>query len=308
MKVIREFMLVGCEVRENEPLCSHTTFRIGGKVDYFVVPPDSETFCLCIRELKKRRIPFFVLGKGSNVLFPDNGFRGVVISTEQLNNFEFSENKVFVETGVTLTKLAVEAMKRSLSGMEELFGIPGTVGGALRMNSGAFGKEMSDIVVKVELFDGEKRFWIDKDSLDFGYRTSLIAQKNFWVVSAVFQLEKAQREVIREKMVNYMKLRIAKQPLNYPSAGSVFKRPTNNIYVGKLVEELGLKGLKCGDAMISTKHGGFIINLGNASSKDVIFLIELIKQRIFENYGIRLETEIELVETNSTEFVEAQQN
>lgn len=306
MEIMRKFMLAGCEIRKNEPLCSHTTFRIGGRVDYFIVPPDSETFCLCIEELEKHEIPFFVLGKGSNVLFPDDGFRGVVISTEQLNNIKFNGDKVFVETGVTLTKLAVEAMKCSLSGMEEFFGIPGTVGGALKMNSGAFGKEISDIVEKVELFDGNKRFWMDKDDLAFGYRTSLIAKKNLWMISAILQLKKAQREVIRKKMMDYMKRRITTQPLNYPSAGSVFKRPADDIYVGKLVEDLGLKGLRHGDAMISTKHGGFIVNLGNAKSEDVAFLINLIKERVFENYGISLETEIEFVEIDQTKFAKAQ--
>ena len=305
--MIKSFMLAGCEVFENEPMSSHTTFRIGGHADFFVIPPDLETFCLCIKELKKRKIPFFILGKGSNVLFPDNGFKGIVISTEQLNNFKFNGNEVSAETGVSITKLAVEAMKRSLSGMEEFFGIPGTIGGALRMNSGAFGREISDIVEKVEIFDGQKRFWMFKEELNFGYRKSLIAEKNLWVVSALFKLKYSQVEIIREKMRNYMKLRIAKQPLNYPSAGSVFRRPANDIYVGKLVEDLGLKGLRHGDAMISDKHGGFIVNIGDARAEDVIFLINLIKQRVHENYGIELETEIELVENSLTELIEAQQ-
>ena len=146
-----------------------------------------------------------------------------------------------------------------------------------------------------------------KEELNFGYRKSLIAEKNLWVVSALFKLKYSQVEIIREKMRNYMKLRIAKQPLNYPSAGSVFRRPANDIYVGKLVEDLGLKGLRHGDAMISDKHGGFIVNIGDARAEDVIFLINLIKQRVHENYGIELETEIELVENSLTELIEAQQ-
>lgn len=306
--VIKEFMLVGCEVIENEPLSSHTTFRIGGYADFFVKPFDREMFCFCVRELKKRKIPFFILGRGSNTLFSDQGFRGIVISTEQLNDFSFDGETVFAETGVSLTKLAVEALKHSLSGFEELFGIPGTIGGALRMNSGAFGREIGDLVEKVELFDGENRIWLSKEKLCFRYRKSLIAEQNLLVLSAYFKLKHSQIEIIKEKMRNYMRIRIEKQPLNYPSAGSVFRRPANNIYVGKLVEDLKLKGLKHSDAMISDKHGGFIVNTGNAKAEDVIFLINFIKKKVFESYGLELETEIEIVEDSIPQFMEAQQS
>ena len=288
------------EIRKNEPLYKHSSFRIGGNAEYALFPSSREELIYALNTCRQKSINYIVVGNASNILFDDKGFEGAVIFTEKLNSTEYiyKNDCVFLraECGKTLTELSSDAGKKHcLTGLEFAYGIPGTVGGAIYMNAGAYGGQMSDIVVETEYYDIDsgKISTLDFLGHDFGYRHSIFADNSsFVVISTLLKLKAGNVEQIYETMKKNMSSRKEKQPLEFPNAGSTFKRPGEKIYVGKLIEDAGLKGFSIGGAQISEKHAGFIINRGGATSNDVISLIEHVKTVISEKYGINLECEV----------------
>ena len=278
-----------CRQFFDEPLSLHTSFRIGGPARLFLVPKSVEQMLCALKLYPGAKL----LGKGTNVLAPDEGV-DVVISTLGLSNFLFDGNLLISDAGVLLSKLCVESAERGLSGLELLYGIPGTIGGAILMNAGAYGAQIADVVEWVECFDGEQMRILHRSQLEFSYRDSVFKKRNWLVLRACLRLTKSDPEAVRSKMEKIMKKRLETQPLDLPSAGSFFKRPHSNFYVGKAIEQLGLKGFRIGDAQISTKHAGFIVNLGSATAKDVIALAQTVKQLVEKHFNVVLEPEVDI--------------
>lgn len=276
----------------NEPMCHHTTFKVGGEVDYFLKISTKEQLKTVIKYLKKIEIAYFVLGNGSNLLVGDKGYRGVILDLSGLKQIKTNEKRVTAEAGALLSGIAKAALEQELTGFEFAAGIPGTVGGAIVMNAGAYNGEMKQIVENVTvLSDTGEELVLDNDTMEFGYRTSVIKNKPFIVLSVTFLLESGKHEVILDKMQDLGKRRREKQPLEFPSAGSTFKRPEGN-FAGKLIMDAGLRGKSIGGAKVSEKHCGFIINEKNASAADILELIEEVTERVNEVYGITLEPEV----------------
>ena len=292
-------------------------FKIGGKAKYFLVAKNKNQILNGILWAKKRKIPFFILGGGSNVLFSDKGYEGLVIKLQN-TKYEIRNTKIVAESGVPLQKLVIESAKKGLSGLENLAGIPGTLGGAIYGNAGVFGREIGDLVEEVEVLDVrgpklEVKRLQNKDC-KFGYRESIFKRKKNWVIlGATLKLKKGKKKEIEEKIKKILKLRKERQPLEFPSAGSVFKNvPIKNVSkkirekfkekikngflpAGALIEAVGLKGYQIGGAKISEKHANFIVNTGNAKASDVLKLIETIKEKVKKKFKVQLEEEIELV-------------
>jgi len=282
------------EIIKNEPMKNHTSFKIGGAADEFCTASGKDEIIELINYAKGKDMPYFIMGNGSNLLVSDKGIRGLVIQISgKFSDFEISENIIKAESGVLLSSLAKAAQKNGLSGMEFASGIPGTLGGAVYMNAGAYGGEMSSIVKSVTyLKDGEiKKI---EDGFEFGYRKSLFADLGAVILEAELELEKGNPEEIKARMEDYKIRRTEKQPLNMPSAGSVFKRP-KGYFAGGLIEEAGLKGFKIGGAVVSEKHAGFIVNAGSATAGDVLALIEHIQKTVKEKFNVELETEVKIV-------------
>ena len=280
------------KIKLNEPMKNHTSFKIGGNCDYFVMPENAEQLKGVINKAKELEIPFFVLGKGSNLLVSDNGIEGIVISMQGLNEIKVSGDEITAGAGVSVANLCNAALQNSLSGIEFAYGIPGSVGGGLYMNAGAYGGQFSDAVVSAEYLtrDGEV-VKIGLADMELGYRTSIFKQNGGIILSASFKLQKGETDKIKAAMDDYMERRITKQPLEYPSAGSVFKRP-EGYFAGALIEQNNLKGFSVGGAQVSVKHAGFIINYENATANDVKSLIKEIQSVVKNADGIDLETEI----------------
>ena len=280
-----------------EALSAHSTFRVGGPADWFAAPSCREEFIRAIEVFRSFGVRFFVIGKGSNVLFDDAGYRGAVISTEKLNGSFADGDRLHAECGASFTSLALLAEKNSLTGLEFAYGIPGSVGGAVCMNAGAYGGEVKDVLEFSEIFDysdpnGQRVFAVEAAEHDFGYRDSVLRHKDKWVhLSSCFKLEKGDPKEIREKMDDFMSRRREKQPLEFPSAGSTFKRP-DGYFAGALIEGCGLKGVSVGGAQVSEKHAGFVINRGGATCADVLALIERIKSTVLRERGVELECEV----------------
>lgn len=287
----------GLNFETQVPLASHTSFRIGGNADIGVFPDNKEEFAAAVRLLRSAGIPYFILGNGSNTVFADEGFRGAVIFTRNMKNVTVDrENRIVcAECGASLTLTAAEAKDAGLAGLEFSYGIPGSCGGAVTMNAGAYGGQIADVARDVELYDtsSDRFFTLSRDEMDFSYRHSIVKDHpEYAVISVTFRLSDGDKEEISGKMRELMERRREKQPLEYPSAGSVFKRPAPDLFVGKMVEESGLKGTSVGGAQVSQKHAGFIVNAGGATARDVKELVELVKTKIRENYGAELECEI----------------
>lgn len=292
-------------VLTEEPMKKHTTFRIGGNADYFVTPVNAEQIQSVVAYLKKEKIPFYVVGNGSNLLVSDEGFRGVVIQLyDKLRAFEILsekesetyglESKVCVraQAGIMLGRLGNELAARSLAGFEFATGIPGTLGGAVRMNAGAYGGEMKDVLVNATVIDTEGNLvTMNREELKLGYRTSIIDRNQYIVVEAVLALEQGNQDEINDKIKDLAGRRRDKQPLEYPSAGSTFKRP-EGYFAGKLISDAGLKGFSVGGAQVSEKHAGFVINTGDATAKDVIDLTDAVRDKVQKEYGVTLELEV----------------
>ncbi|WP_026506552.1 UDP-N-acetylmuramate dehydrogenase [Butyrivibrio sp. MC2013] len=283
------------QVLFDEPMSRHTTFKVGGPAKYFIRPSDAEALASLIAFLKKEKISYYVTGNGSNLLVSDKGYDGVIISTSAMDEVTVDGNRIVAAAGAMNSRIASAALEHSLSGMEALSGIPGSIGGGVTMNAGAYGSEMKDIVELVEAITPEgKRVCLSNEQMDFSYRSSAVRKLGLIVVSVILCLSMGDRELIKEDMGDYAARRRDKQPLEYPSAGSTFKRPAGN-YAGKLIEEAGLKGFSVGSAAVSDKHAGFVINKGGASADDVYQVIRQVQDRVEEKSGIRLETEVVLL-------------
>ncbi|MCL1924285.1 MAG: UDP-N-acetylmuramate dehydrogenase [Defluviitaleaceae bacterium] len=278
----------------NEQMSKHTTFQIGGAADLLFMPAHPGDLHRAISICRGQKIPYFILGNGSNVLVSDDGFRGVIIKLYNFTNVQVEGKVVHAQSGVDMRELSRYAEENSLTGLEFAEGIPATVGGAVCMNAGAYGSEMKDVLIRVDVLrDGEIRRLLPSE-LEFGYRTSLVKKENLIVLSATFLLEHGEKDEIRLKMADLNKRRLDKQPLEFPSAGSVFKRP-EGYFAGKLIQDSGLQGVSIGGAEVSTKHAGFIINKGNATAKDVLDLIKHVQKTVKDKFGVELEREIILL-------------
>ena len=281
------------QIRIGEPMAEHTTFRIGGPADLFLIPEKEEEIRKIRRICKEENIPLFILGNGSNLLVSDRGFRGAVLWIyKNLSHFEVQDEQIRASAGCLLSALSVAARNASLAGLEFAGGIPGTLGGAVRMNAGAYGGEMKDVIKTVRVLTPEGDIQdIPGSEMGFGYRTSIVEQKNLAVLEAVISLKKGDPLVIRDTMRDLNARRADKQPLEYPSAGSTFKRP-EGYFAGKLIMEAGLAGYQVGGARVSEKHCGFVINAGGATASDVKRLIEDVRLKVRLNSGVLLEPEV----------------
>ncbi len=295
MELIKAISGVCKCVLQDEPMKNHTTFKIGGNADIFCEPESIEEVKAILKITKENGIVPMIIGNGSNLLVSDKGIRGVVIKIgDKMNSIEVEENKLFCGAGALLSKISNTALKHSLAGFECLSGIPGSLGGAVYMNAGAYGGEISQVLKEAQVltFDGEIKT-IKNEEMNFGYRQSIFMHNDYVILSCIIELKKGNREEIEQKIKELTKKRTEKQPLNFPSAGSAFKRP-EGYFAGKLIEDSGLKGYSVGGAKISEKHAGFIVNFNKATAQDVLELIKYTQEKVFENFGVRIEPEIKL--------------
>ena len=257
------------DIKIDEKLSEYVNFKVGGPADILLIPNSKEQVIKSIKICKENNIPFYLIGNGSNILVRDGGFRGVVLSLKNVKNIYVDGEKIEAECGVMLKEVSDKAIENSLTGFEFACGIPGTIGGAVFMNAGAYDGEISKVIESAEVIDENCNIIrLSREELDFGYRSSLVMKKGYTVLSAVFKLEKGQVKTIKELIEDLTNKRESKQPLEYPSAGSTFKRPTG-YFAGKLIQDAGLKGYSIGGAAVSEKHSGFVINKGNATAKDM---------------------------------------
>ncbi len=291
--VFEEFCTeIGLELRKNEPMKGYCGFKTGGEADLFVNVPDEDTLKAVLETAGALYIPVFILGKGSNLLISDRGIEGLVVSLKEMDQIKIQGECVTAGAGASLTALCVAAANAGLSGLEFAYGIPGSVGGALYMNAGAYGGEMADAVECARLVTREgESARMEKSQMELGYRTSVFKTNDSVITEVSFRLKRATKSEIWDKMNCLMEKRRSKQPLEYPSAGSTFKRPTGH-FAGALIEENGLKGARVGGAMVSEKHAGFVINYQNATCDDVLGLMDKIKATVLENNGVELEAEV----------------
>ena len=280
----------------NEPMKNHTSFKIGGPADIMIIPECEKDIINAIKFLRENNIKYFIMGNGTNLLVRDTGIRGAVIKiAEEYNEISIDEDKINCQAGALLSDIGKYTLENSLTGFEFASGIPGTVGGAITMNAGAYGGEMRDIVLKARALDENNNIIeISNEEMNFRYRGSKVVDDNLIVLSTEFQLEKGEKINIEEKMADLSYRRKSKQPLEYPSGGSTFKRPTG-YFAGKLIEEAGLRGLRYGDAQVSEKHCGFVINAGDATFKEVETLIKTVQKIVKDEFQVELETEIKII-------------
>lgn len=277
----------------DEPMSRHTTFRVGGPADFFVTPKTKEDVRDVIRVCKEVGMPYYIIGNGSNLLVSDAGYRGVIVQIyKEMNEVKVEGDLVKAQAGALLSGIAAKALGAELSGFEFASGIPGTIGGACVMNAGAYGGEMKDVLESVTVLTGEgKIIELGRNELELGYRTSVIAKKGYIVLGAVLKLERGDGEKIKTYMDELKEKRVTKQPLEYPSAGSTFKRP-EGYFAGKLIEDAGLRGFQVGGAQVSEKHCGFVINRDHATAADIMELMRQVQIRVKENSGVDLEPEV----------------
>ena len=302
MKHLREFVtllqMADIDLKQGEPMCRHTTFQIGGPVAVMAFPNSPEQVGEILKIARRYEITPMILGAGSNILAPDEGLDTVVIELRTAMNRveERSKGEFEAQAGAAMARLATFAMERGYTGLEFAHGIPGTVGGGVYMNAGAYGGEMCQVVTGVTAMDREGNLLeIPADKLDLSYRHSRFMNEDLVILSVRVKLEKGDREEIRAKMAELMTRRRTSQPLELPSAGSTFKRPATG-YAAAMIEAAGLKGLRVGDAQVSEKHAGFVVNRGRATCKDVLQLMEQVQDRVEQNTGVRLEPEVRILE------------
>lgn len=285
------------QLKEGELLSNHTTFRIGGAAKYFAVPKNEEEIMEAVDFAIVKDLPYYILGKGSNVLFADEGYPGVIIEIGAgMEKVERTgDTGIRAQAGVSLSALAAFAAREGLSGLEFAGGIPGTLGGAVTMNAGAYGGEMQDVIVSAKVMDEEGAVQeLSCEELQLGYRTSIVQKKQFVVLEAEFLLKPGTTEEIQNTMKELNAKRRKKQPLEYPSAGSTFKRP-EGYFAGKLIEDAGLRGYRVGDAQVSEKHCGFVVNRGKATCAEVLQLIGDVQKTVKEQFGVQLEPEVRII-------------
>lgn len=289
--------LLGKEkVLVDEPMRRHTTFRIGGNAAYFVTPEDADQLAGVVKLCNSRQIPYFILGNGSNLLVSDKGYHGVVIAMQKhFNDCRVEGHQLIAGAGTLLSKIAKQAWQHHLTGFEFAAGIPGTLGGATVMNAGAYGSEIKDCLSWVEVVtkDGAV-LTLSADELKLGYRSSCISACGYIITAAALQLEAGEQPMIKARMDELAMLRKTKQPLEYPSAGSTFKRPVG-YFAGKLIDDAGLRGFQIGGAQVSEKHCGFVVNKGDATAADVIALCAEVNRRIKEQFHVELEMEVKIL-------------
>ncbi len=291
-------LLNSSTVLKNENMSKHTTFKIGGNADILVKAHTIEDIKIVLELSNKYNIPLYVMGNGSNILVKDNGIRGIVLIVE-IDTLKIDKKDnlaiITVGAGVKLAKLAQDLLKEEISGFEFASGIPGTIGGAVRMNAGAHGSEMKDIVVNTTYMDYDLNInTISNKEQEFSYRESIFAKKRWIILNTTLELPYGDKEQISSKMTEYANYRKEKQPINYPSAGSTFKRGEDFI-TAKLIDECGLKGYCIGGAKISELHAGFIINIGNATAKDVLELVQYVTDKVYEKFSKEIKLEIEVI-------------
>lgn len=281
------------DILENEPMSKHTTFCIGGEAACFVKISSTEQLKKLIPYLRQIEVPYFILGNGSNLLVGDRGYDGVILQLkEKFSQIEVEGNLLRAKAGALLSQVAQCAMEHSLAGLSYASGIPGTVGGGVMMNAGAYGGEMKQVVEQVTVLDDEGEILVlDNETMEFGYRSSIIKDRHFIVLEVSFRLKEGNKEEIRREMEELAAKRREKQPLNYPSAGSTFKRP-QGYFAGKLIMDAGLRGYSIGGAGVSEKHCGFVVNKGNATAADVSEVIAEVRERVKDKFGVNLEREV----------------
>ena len=325
IKDIVNGILDSSSILEDEPMSRHTTFRVGGNASFFVSPKSEDEIVRLVKELNKSDINFEIVGNGSNLLVSDEGYDGVIINIaseysgyeiaersergadeghsrseiaddgESLNSTEERNYKILVKAGTMLGRLGNELARAGIAGFEFASGIPGTIGGAIVMNAGAYGGEMKDVVSEVKVCDSDGRIIIlSNEELKFGYRDSIIKRENYTVLEVILNLSAGDPLLIQEKLNDLKNRRCEKQPLEYASAGSTFKRPVGN-FAGKLIEEANLKGFNIGGAYVSEKHAGFIVNKGEATAADIYQLIEHVIEEVRKNAGVTLEPEVKML-------------
>lgn len=277
----------------DEPMKKHTTFRVGGNADYLIMPKSGQEVKKIVVLCKEFDIPYYILGNGSNLLVGDKGYRGVIIQIyKAMNDIQIEGDRVKAQAGALLSRVGTATLEAELTGFEFAAGIPGTVGGAVVMNAGAYGGEIKDIIANATVLtqDGEI-ITINKEDLQLGYRTSVIAKKGYVVLEAEYQLQKGDKEAIRARMDELKVQRVTKQPLEYPSAGSTFKRP-EGYFAGKLIQDAGLRGFQVGGAQVSDKHCGFVINKDQATAADILELMRQVSEKVMQEFGVKLEPEV----------------
>lgn len=283
-------------VLTDEPMDRHTTFRVGGPADFFVTPANEEQVRDTVLLLKKENVPYYVMGNGSNLLVGDKGFRGVIIQiAKKMNQIRVDGETIYAQSGALLSRVAAQALANGLTGFEFASGIPGTLGGAVMMNAGAYGGEMKQVLANACVLTkvGEIRV-IPADLMELGYRTSIFSKNQDIVLSAELKLERGNEENIRNYMEELKEKRVSKQPLEYPSAGSTFKRP-EGYFAGKLIQDAGLRGFQVGGAQVSEKHCGFVINRNQATAADILSLMEQVADKVEAQFGVPLEPEVKRI-------------
>ena len=284
------------QILKDEPMGKHTTFRAGGKADYLVMPSNEEQVRDLVLLLKKENVHYDVMGNGSNLLVRDQGFKGVIIQiARKMNQIRVEGETIYAQAGALLSKIAAQALGEGLTGFEFASGIPGTLGGAVMMNAGAYGGEMKQVIVNAcVLTSAGEIAVIPADLMELGYRTSVFAKNQDIILSAQLKLEYGNEAVIREYMDELKEQRVSKQPLEYPSAGSTFKRP-EGYFAGKLIQDAGLRGFQVGGAQVSEKHCGFVINKDHATATDILSLMEQVSDKVEAEFGVRLEPEVKII-------------
>lgn len=279
----------------HEPMKHHTSFKIGGEVDVLILPTTVEDVKHAMEILKDEEVDYYVMGNGSNILVKDSGIEGAVIKLgKNFSGIEIAGERLIAKSGILLSEIANRALDQSLKGFEFASGIPGTIGGAMVMNAGAYGGEMKDVVETVTVLtpDGEIKTFTNEE-MNFGYRTSIIGTEGHMVLEVVLKLESGEYDEIKAIVDDLTSKRTTKQPLHLPSAGSTFKRPLNN-YAGKLIDEAGLRGIRVGGAQVSELHCGFVVNVGNATAEDVLNLMKLVQKVVYDKFDVKLEPEVKL--------------
>ena len=280
----------------DEPMSRHTTFRIGGNADYFVKQGNADEVAAVIVVCREYNIPYFILGNGSNLLVSDDGYRGMIINImDNMDSVTVDGRIITAQAGAMLVRVSVMARDNALTGLEFASGIPGTIGGAVYMNAGAYGGEMKNVVKTVRAIDEYGRIYeLDSEKMDFSYRHSIVEERKLIVLEVTLELEHGSREAIDDRMKELAEARRSKQPLEYPSAGSTFKRP-EGYFAGKLIMDAGLRGYSVGGAQVAEKHCGFVINKGGATASDVVELIRDVQHDVDDKFGVTLEPEVKML-------------
>ncbi len=291
LKVIKK-----SRIKKHVNMTKYTSFKAGGEASLMITPKNEEELSNVVKTISEVKCDYFIMGNGTNLLVRDGGFDGVIVRiSDYFNNISLEGNTLTVQSGALLATVARTAMVHSMAGLEFASGIPGSVGGAVAMNGGAYGGEIKDIIIEAKVMDSQGNiFTMTKDELDLGYRTSAVQNKNYIVLEAKFMLEAGDKNVIKERMKALTKQRNEKQPVQLPSAGSFFKRPEGH-FAGKLIEDASLKGLTLGGAQVSDMHAGFIVNIGNATATDIINLMALVQTTVMDQSGILLEPEVKII-------------